>query len=66
MQKKKFIVQQVVVYRSMGLLCLIIAVVILVAILDHDKWEETEEEERDSTLAGDRIRILIRFPHDQK
>jgi len=52
----------------MGFLCLIIAVVILVAILDHDKWEEieAEEEERDPALAGDGVRILIEFPHNEE
>ena len=46
----------------MGLLCLIIAVVVFIVIFDHDKYEEEE----DPALAGDRIRILIEFPHDRE
>ena len=29
-------------------------------------YEEREEEEEDPALAGDRIRILIEFPHDKE
>ena len=58
----------------MGLLCLIIIVVVLVTILDHDKCEEAEcieyedweQEERDSPLVGERTRIFIRLPHDKE
>ena len=51
------------------ILFLIIAVVVLIVItdpmFDHDKCEE-EEKEGDPALAGDRIRILIEFPHDKE
>ena len=53
----------------MGLLfCSILAVIFLLAILDHDDdgYEEEFEEESDPTLVGDRITILIRLPHDKE
>lgn len=54
--------------NKMSLLILIIAVVVLVSILnsDHEQERREEEEEDSSTLAEERVGILIRFPHNQK